>query len=491
MTRKKISIARLGAAPQSKELAVKTRMHRRNKRFRPNNPASHPLIGSTMALDTRYDVSTHVLSSLLAPKLPARWGRATLAMLVSRTSMNAAMATTTAISHGLARGCQTSWRAAAIPDEVSTSAIRNSDPLWGHVHAGSHRHARAQEPVLVLAAIKVDPDRYPLDHFDVVARGVLGRQRAEARPARPPNPGDPSGVLMVVGIDTELDLLARSDPLQLRLLKVGRDPDVVQRHDRHETLPRRDVFADLHGLSADDSGNRGPDDRVAQIQLRLVEQGLLLRHPGRRRLRSGLNLRQQLRPGHGGPDGGVGLRNARLRLLDRRLARRDVLAGFVHGGGTGIHRGFGRRHGLNRLVVLLAWDLILRDELPVAFEIIRISLIVRLSLGDLGLRRLQPGLCRAELPLRRDEPGVRFHASRSRRVQRTRRVRRHNRHVGARALQGRLGLREVRLGFGHGDVIVTQVNLDENLVSLRQLRVLHEHFSDMARDLRADSIDMA
>ena len=83
MTRKKISIARLGAAPQSKELAVKTRMHKRNKRFRPNNPASHPLIGSTMALDTRYDVSTHVLSSLLAPKLPARWGRATLAMLVS------------------------------------------------------------------------------------------------------------------------------------------------------------------------------------------------------------------------------------------------------------------------------------------------------------------------------------------------------------------------------------------------------------------------
>src|SRR5580692_5309412 len=122
MTRKTISIARLGAAPQSKELAVKTRMHRRNKRFRPNNPASHPLIGSTMALDTKYDVSTHVLSSLLAPKLPARWGRATLAMLVSRTSMNAAMATTTAISQGLNFGRQMSW-----------SAVRDAAVLIGGI----------------------------------------------------------------------------------------------------------------------------------------------------------------------------------------------------------------------------------------------------------------------------------------------------------------------------------------------------------------------
>jgi hypothetical protein len=40
-------------------------------RFRPNVTASQPLIGSTMALETRYDVNTHVLSSLLAAMLPA------------------------------------------------------------------------------------------------------------------------------------------------------------------------------------------------------------------------------------------------------------------------------------------------------------------------------------------------------------------------------------------------------------------------------------
>ena len=37
------------------------------------------------------------------------YGKATLAMLVSSTSMKAAMATTTAISQGLYLGRQTSW----------------------------------------------------------------------------------------------------------------------------------------------------------------------------------------------------------------------------------------------------------------------------------------------------------------------------------------------------------------------------------------------
>ena len=46
--------------------------------------------------------------SLLAPRLPAMCGSETLAMLVSSTSMNVAIATTTAISHGLNAGRQVS-----------------------------------------------------------------------------------------------------------------------------------------------------------------------------------------------------------------------------------------------------------------------------------------------------------------------------------------------------------------------------------------------
>src|SRR5215471_3672600 len=104
--RKKISTPRPGAEPHNTELTVKRRIQSRKKRFRPNRPASHPLIGRTTAFAARYDVSTQVLWLLLAARPPAMYGNATLAMLVSRTSMNAANATTTAISQGLNLGCQ-------------------------------------------------------------------------------------------------------------------------------------------------------------------------------------------------------------------------------------------------------------------------------------------------------------------------------------------------------------------------------------------------
>src|ERR1700754_1834143 len=54
-----------------------------------------------MALATRYAVNTHVDSSTLADRLPAMCGSATLATLVSSTSMNVASITVPAITHGL------------------------------------------------------------------------------------------------------------------------------------------------------------------------------------------------------------------------------------------------------------------------------------------------------------------------------------------------------------------------------------------------------
>src|ERR1700680_326100 len=90
------------------------------KRFRPKVLANQPLIGRMMAFETKYEVRTQVLWSLLAPRFPAMYGRATLAMLVSRTSMNAAMATTTAISQGLNFGRQ-----------ISCSAVRDAAVLIG------------------------------------------------------------------------------------------------------------------------------------------------------------------------------------------------------------------------------------------------------------------------------------------------------------------------------------------------------------------------
>jgi len=51
--RNRISSARLGASPQSSELTVNRTMHVMKNCTRPNAPAIQPLMGSTMAFETR------------------------------------------------------------------------------------------------------------------------------------------------------------------------------------------------------------------------------------------------------------------------------------------------------------------------------------------------------------------------------------------------------------------------------------------------------
>src|SRR5271166_4324183 len=72
--------------------------------------ATHPLMGSTMALATRYEVSTQVLSSMLTERSPAMCGKETLAMLVSSTSMNVAMVTTRAMAQGFLPPVHPVWK---------------------------------------------------------------------------------------------------------------------------------------------------------------------------------------------------------------------------------------------------------------------------------------------------------------------------------------------------------------------------------------------
>src|SRR5579863_527469 len=140
ITRNSSSMFRLEALPQRTEASVNMKMQTMKKRFRPKMLASQPLIGRTMALDTRYDVSTQVLSSLLEPRPPAMYGKATLAMLVSSTSMNAAIATTTPMSQGLYFGRQGS------SGTESTSALLD-------INFGLYRHTRPQPVVIVLVRI--------------------------------------------------------------------------------------------------------------------------------------------------------------------------------------------------------------------------------------------------------------------------------------------------------------------------------------------------
>src|SRR5260370_28045390 len=155
--------------------------------------ASQPLMGSTTALLTRYEVSTQVASSSVAERLPAMWGKETLAMAVSSTSMKVAMVTTSATAQGLCPPVQpfsvvmrrdssevtislrSSWtRAVAPPARLGTGS--------SHADLRFHRHAGAQPVEARRALFEAQPHRDALHHLPVVAARVLGSAQAAARP---------------------------------------------------------------------------------------------------------------------------------------------------------------------------------------------------------------------------------------------------------------------------------------------------------------------
>src|SRR5271167_5154171 len=124
-------------------------------------------MGRITALATRYELSTQVLSSKPAERLPAMCGSATLAMLVSSTSMNVASVTVNAMIHGLCFGAQ--GRACAGGGAASNTCSL-IEPSWLELHRGRYRHALPQQVVAVLARIEGDSDGNPLHHFDVISR---------------------------------------------------------------------------------------------------------------------------------------------------------------------------------------------------------------------------------------------------------------------------------------------------------------------------------
>ena len=61
----------MGASPHRNDEAVKPTTENISSRLRPMKLASHPVMGSTIALATRYDVSAQVASSIVDERLPA------------------------------------------------------------------------------------------------------------------------------------------------------------------------------------------------------------------------------------------------------------------------------------------------------------------------------------------------------------------------------------------------------------------------------------
>src|ERR1700733_7034521 len=78
------------------------------------NETRYALAGRMTALETRYDVRTHVTSSCEAPSEPAICGSATLAIEVSSTSMKVASVTVSATAQGLCFGFQLASRSGGI-----------------------------------------------------------------------------------------------------------------------------------------------------------------------------------------------------------------------------------------------------------------------------------------------------------------------------------------------------------------------------------------
>src|ERR1039457_1421214 len=95
-----------------------------------------------MAFETRYEVSTQVASSTVEERLPAMCGKATLATLVSRTSMNVASITVRAMIHGLTE----------TPVLLATLVSRTSMNV-ASITVRAMIHGLTETPVLLLACM--------------------------------------------------------------------------------------------------------------------------------------------------------------------------------------------------------------------------------------------------------------------------------------------------------------------------------------------------
>src|ERR1039457_4684400 len=93
---------------------------------------NQPPIGRMMALATRYDVSIHVDSSILAERLPAMWGSETLATLVSSTSMKVASITVMAMTQGLTPRCQETSCTSELPgvERLHLAGVAGEAQCW-------------------------------------------------------------------------------------------------------------------------------------------------------------------------------------------------------------------------------------------------------------------------------------------------------------------------------------------------------------------------
>src|SRR5579864_88397 len=161
------------------------------------------------------------------------YGSATLAMLVSRTSMKAASATTTAISHGLYRGRQTSWSSVTAAVVIQRNLVE--------IYVRHHVHAGSKASIPVLARLEKNLYRDALDNFHVVSGCILRREQAEQRTGGAGNAVNMTVQSAPTRINVNIGFLSNLHVLELRFLKISGDPDLIKRNNRQELLPRFNI----------------------------------------------------------------------------------------------------------------------------------------------------------------------------------------------------------------------------------------------------------
>src|SRR5579862_4673522 len=201
------------------------------------------------------------------------YGRATFAIDVSRSSMNVASVTVTAMNHGLMDGFP-----------FDTAALST------HVDRGLDRHSRPQQVLFVLILIEPDSHGESLHYLDVVSGGVLGREQAEQRTGGAGKALDLSLVVSSESVYSDRYGFTRAHVSELRFFEVCGDPDVVQRDNREQTLARLNTMAEFDRFPSDHAAHRRIDFRVAKVQLRGVQIGacLLQMAAGRVRFSAGV-----------------------------------------------------------------------------------------------------------------------------------------------------------------------------------------------------------
>src|SRR5580698_11670790 len=101
MRRAATSMGRLFARPQTAENTMNNKIEVTKVRTSPNRRAIHPDSGCMTAAASMYELTAQVPSEVVTPKLPEIEGTETLTMVMSRISMNEAVAIATVRKNSL------------------------------------------------------------------------------------------------------------------------------------------------------------------------------------------------------------------------------------------------------------------------------------------------------------------------------------------------------------------------------------------------------